>query len=259
MEDGQHPAQHDPAQIELSGTGWTSPTGDMNTFDPAPRPSTETEWNDAGGSLDLLWLAIAFEGVLAAAAFACGWWTGVSPLSRFAWTVPGLLAGAGCALPMYVLFLASYSASPAPLRRIRRFLRVSLGRNLADAPWPVPAGIALLAGVGEELLFRGALEPLVGPWWSNVLFGLAHAVTPLYAVLAGAMGLLFSMELQATGNLLAPILTHALYDWLAFRALIADVRRFPVTDDELRLDPSSDGPSLNDSSTNKGQDHAPAS
>ncbi len=236
MEDG-----HDPAEIERLATGWTSPTEDGNTNASADNSADGTEWNEVGGSLDLLWLAIAFEGGLAAAAFACGWWTGVSPLGRFSWNVAGLLAGAGCALPMYVLFLASYSASPLPLRRIRRFLRVSLGRSLADAPWPVPAGIALLAGVGEEILFRGALEPLIGPWWSNGLFGLAHAVTPLYAVLAGAMGLLFSLELHATNNLLAPILTHALYDWLAFRALIADVRRFPVTDDELRLAPMSDG------------------
>jgi uncharacterized protein len=198
--------------------------------------SDPTEEPVAPNSWDLLWLAFAFEGALAAAAFACAWWTGVSPLHRFHWSWLGVGWGMACVVPMYVLFLASYGASLAPLRRIRRFLRISLGRSLAEAPWTVPAGIALLAGIGEELLFRGALEPFIGPWWSNALFGLAHSVTPLYAVLAGAMGLLFSYEFYATNNLLAPILTHALYDWLAFRVLIADVRRYPVTEDELRFD-----------------------
>jgi uncharacterized protein len=34
--------------------------------------------------------------------------------------------------------------------------------------------IALAAGVGEELLFRGALQPLLGIWLTSVLFVLVH-------------------------------------------------------------------------------------
>lgn len=35
----------------------------------------------------------------------------------------------------------------------------------------------LLAGVGEELLFRAALQPWLGIRWTSLLFGLAHSAT----------------------------------------------------------------------------------
>jgi membrane protease YdiL (CAAX protease family) len=34
--------------------------------------------------------------------------------------------------------------------------------------------LGLCAGAGEELLFRGALQPLLGIWWTGLLFALAH-------------------------------------------------------------------------------------
>ncbi|MEO7051522.1 MAG: CPBP family intramembrane glutamic endopeptidase [Rhodanobacter sp.] len=37
-----------------------------------------------------------------------------------------------------------------------------------------PLWIAVAAGVGEELLFRGALQPLLGIWITSILFVLAH-------------------------------------------------------------------------------------
>ncbi len=37
-----------------------------------------------------------------------------------------------------------------------------------------PLWMAIAAGVGEELLFRGALQPLLGIWVTSILFVLAH-------------------------------------------------------------------------------------
>ena len=37
-----------------------------------------------------------------------------------------------------------------------------------------PLWMAIAAGVGEELLFRGALQPLLGIWIASILFVLAH-------------------------------------------------------------------------------------
>jgi hypothetical protein len=37
-----------------------------------------------------------------------------------------------------------------------------------------PLWFGLCAGVGEEALCRGALQPLLGIWWTSVLFTLAH-------------------------------------------------------------------------------------
>ncbi len=101
----------------------------------------------------------------------------------------------------------------------------------------------LVAGIGEEFLFRGAIQPLFERWtastgwgWlaglilSNVIFGLLHCITPTYAVLAGLMGVYFGLLLDATGapNLLAPILAHGLYDYLAFLVVIRAAKAMPV-------------------------------
>jgi hypothetical protein len=37
-----------------------------------------------------------------------------------------------------------------------------------------PLWFGLCAGVGEEALCRGALQPLLGIWWTSVVFTLAH-------------------------------------------------------------------------------------
>jgi hypothetical protein len=89
------------------------------------------------------------------------------------------------------------------------------------------ATVALLAGVGEEALFRGVLqEALAGavPGWAALLlaslvFGAAHWVTPTYAVLAAAVGLYLGGLYLISDNLLAPIVTHALYDLVALAVL----------------------------------------
>lgn len=54
-------------------------------------------------------------------------------------------------------------------------------------------------------------------WWSILIFGLLHWVTPLYALLAGGIGLLLGWSVKYwTGNLITPIVVHILYDYLAF-------------------------------------------
>jgi membrane protease YdiL (CAAX protease family) len=83
--------------------------------------------------------------------------------------------------------------------------------------------LALMAGVAEEALFRGLLqEGLAGPlgWLpalllASALFGVVHWLTGLYALLAGAVGLYLGGLYLLTGNLLVPIVVHALYDVVA--------------------------------------------
>lgn len=46
--------------------------------------------------------------------------------------------------------------------------------NRLDLSGLNPLWMALAAGVGEELLFRGALQPLLGIWITSVVFVLVH-------------------------------------------------------------------------------------
>jgi uncharacterized protein len=79
-----------------------------------------------------------------------------------------------------------------------------------------PGQILLLAGLsslGEELLFRGLLTPLLGVFASALLFGLAHQMRgPSRWVWAGwamAVGLGLGAIFALTGSLVGPLLAHA--------------------------------------------------
>ncbi len=119
------------------------------------------------------------------------------------------------------------------LRRLMRDMVVPLFRN-------APAGtlflVSLLAGVGEELLFRGVIQGglsgLLGPWpaliLASVMFGALHALTRAYFVIATLMGFYLGLFYLWTGNLLIPILIHFLYDWVVLRYyLMRDTRAAP--------------------------------
>ena len=47
---------------------------------------------------------------------------------------------------------------------------------------------------------------------SGTVFGLLHAVTPVYALLAGAASVFFGYLFNTTDNLAIPIICHAVYD-----------------------------------------------
>jgi hypothetical protein len=106
------------------------------------------------------------------------------------------------------------------------------------------ATVAMLAGVGEELLFRGSLQTALGNWTTpvtglvitSVLFGLAHALSKLYFVFAVAVGAFLGWMTLKYNDLLAPIIAHGLYDFLALAYLSRRKSRAigetqPATDD----------------------------
>jgi membrane protease YdiL (CAAX protease family) len=72
--------------------------------------------------------------------------------------------------------------------------------------------LAVASSVGEELLFRGALQPIIGVWAQAVVFALLHIGPGLrflpWTVSALAVGLLFGFLFQMTGDLGAPIVAH---------------------------------------------------
>ena len=84
-------------------------------------------------------------------------------------------------------------------------------------------GVAAAAGIGEESLFRGALQPIVIAWTSpiagliivSLVFGLLHAASSAYFLLATAVGAYLGWMTLAFNDLTAPILCHAIYDFVA--------------------------------------------
>jgi membrane protease YdiL (CAAX protease family) len=148
------------------------------------------------------------------------WFTQPDPLAVFtrpATPTMQLLIGQGLALAAAVLSwllfrLTSSSASSA--RTIQSYARLDLrGLN--------PLWIAIAAAIGEEMLFRAALQPLMGVWIVSLLFLLTHM--PMYgfrrldgATLAQAASVfggsvVLGLVFQYVG-LIASMLVHAWID-----------------------------------------------
>lgn len=91
--------------------------------------------------------------------------------------------------------------------------------------------MSVAAGVGEELCFRGWLQPLIGWLPAALAFGAAHVAGArmlAFGVWATAMGLVLGGLATFTGGLLAPMTAHVCYDVLAFHYLGGVARRRDV-------------------------------
>lgn len=85
---------------------------------------------------------------------------------------------------------------------------------LEQLTWPVALLIALTAGVGEEILFRGVLQRWVGLWGQAVLFGLAHAAGGFLPqiLFAAGLGVFFGYLVRRGWSLWTLMTAHFLYD-----------------------------------------------
>ena len=127
---------------------------------------------------------------------------------------------------LFALWWSLHTVWP-PASRLIGLATEKLAPLFRGAALPELALLALLAGVAEEALFRGVIQhALAGwvPWWlaltlTALVFGVAHWVTTAYAVVAGIVGLYLGSLYLLTQNLLAPIATHALYDFVALLVL----------------------------------------
>ena len=177
------------------------------------------------GRGSLTWLAIVFYGLV----FAAAWlWETFAEGSLFYATEAA--EAAGPSLPSDVLVGALAGGVAVHLsrwftRRTRsgEAMARELGTVLGVLTVYQCLVLALLSGIAEEALFRGALQPRVGLIAASLLFGLAHfvprrelAVWTLSTIAAGFMlGLLF----QETGNLIAPTVAHFTVNALNLRWL----------------------------------------
>ena len=120
--------------------------------------------NTEMGRRDLMRLAVLFEGGLAAAACLLGWVCGLPVWERIVWDVPDLALGVAAALPLLALLVVCVRVPWRPLLRIRAFVEEVVRPLFRDCTVADLALIAFLAGLGEELLFRGLLQEGLAGW-----------------------------------------------------------------------------------------------
>jgi membrane protease YdiL (CAAX protease family) len=174
------------------------------------------------------WFACLFEAALIGVAAAVGWLLRRQPGADFHLHFRDGLLGGLAALPPFSVFVWMRRSAPARLAKVQAFLEEVVhpffnGWSLAEL-----ALISLLAGISEEWLFRGAIQgglsqtlgqPLALAA-ASVVFGLCHLVNWTYAFVAAGIGAYLGVVWLLTGNLLAPIIAHAGYDFLALTCLV---------------------------------------
>ena len=176
----------------------------------------------------LLVAGIASEAVLLGAAFGIGWLVDVPPFERSRPDLRAVGYGVAGTLPLLGLLGWCLRTRWAPVRRLVGLVEEHLRPYLVGMSAGGIVLLSLMAGIGEEALFRGVIqaglaERLPGPVAVGIaalLFGVAHWLTPAYAVLAGVIGVYLGALFLLTDNLLVPIVTHACYDVVALTILV---------------------------------------
>jgi len=120
----------------------------------------------------------------------------------------------------------------------------ALHRSFADILGPLSNReilvLALASSIGEELLFRGAVQPWLGLWVQAIIFAALHVGPGVrflpWTASAFVLGLVFGRVFEFTGDLGAPIVAHFTINYLNLR-YIARVK-LPDDDEDEDADPA---------------------
>ena len=181
--------------------------------------------------------AVAFEGGLGLFAVFLGWLLGNGPWETMVGRPLGewrdaLLLGLVGTVPMVLALLCMDRWPGWPFCQTKQFLQNQIVPLFADLSVGQLMLLSLAAGIGEELLFRGLVQAGVIAWigppnglfaglvLASVIFGVCHWLTTMYAILATLVGLYLGWLFLISGNLLTPIVAHALYDFVALVYLV---------------------------------------
>lgn len=178
-------------------------------------------------------VAVLFEGGLLAVAWFVGWLLGRPPLELIKFTWQAVLVGVAGTLPLLLGMWWSVRSRWRPLKRLKAVVERRLMPLFDGCSYSDLALIALVAGIGEEALFRGVIQapiadaigplagPVVGIAVASLLFALVHLITPTYGVLAGIISVYLGVVMVVfENNLLPPMIIHALYDFVALCVLV---------------------------------------
>jgi membrane protease YdiL (CAAX protease family) len=125
----------------------------------------------------------------------------------------GLAVAVGLMGINYILLMCGPDV--LPLRPIRTLYRTTLRPLFADVRLSDVVVISIAAGIGEELFFRGVLQPEIGLVAASIVFGLVHMGgrgTFAFACWVAVMGLALGMLANVSEGLVAPIVAHTAYD-----------------------------------------------
>lgn len=145
----------------------------------------------------------------------------------FSSPVVDLLLGAFAAVVTYSLMYLVYLYGGKVSAQLTADVK-KMGQHFAGYSWGKLIVISMLAGIGEELLFRVAAQA----WFAahvNVylailvpalVFGLLHFISFTYFVVATLIGLVFGVAYYFSESVALIMVWHAMYDLIALAVLV---------------------------------------
>jgi len=138
---------------------------------------------------------------------AMRWWVSPNLDDAIGFSFPALAVGAVVGA---VIVGSSFGLIVAST--VGREMGSAMAELIGEQPLAVCLWMALASSVGEELFFRGLLQPLIGPVWATALFAMAHVPMErrlwTWPFFAFAVGAVFAWLTEHAGGLTAPIAAH---------------------------------------------------
>ena len=202
----------------------------MSDDEPEADEPSAVEEDPNAARVRVVALAVFVESGLVLLALFIGWLFDKPPLSRLKLDLVGVGWGLVAALPMLAAFFVMQRWPIGPLAGLKEFSEKTIRPMMQPLSKVDMLGISCLAGLGEEMLFRGLAQDLIATHiplgWAivvaSLLFGLVHAMTPTYFVLASLAGGYLGWVYAMTGDIAAPIVAHAVYDFVALLVLVRE-------------------------------------
>jgi hypothetical protein len=176
----------------------------------------------------VVWTVILFECILIVLAWAIGALVGISPWQEIKLTWLAVVWSVLAALPLLGGLVWTIHTRWTIFVQLRRYVQKRVVPLFAGCSLFELALISGFAGIGEEIFFRGLLQTgltaatsvWIGLGLTSLIFGLAHFISLMYAVLAALIGLYLGILFIAFDNLAVPVIVHALYDFVALTYLV---------------------------------------
>lgn len=138
-----------------------------------------------------------------------------------------ICSGTLLALATFVIFFWLYRFGGKFAQTLLDDIRRVSGLFRRCGWWHI-ACIATLAGIGEELLFRGFLQGWLGSYmaffWaillSSIVFGLLHYLSHAYFISTVLMSIAFGIGYYLSNSLLMVMVWHSVYDFIALAVII---------------------------------------
>ena len=181
-------------------------------------------------------VAVQVEGGLAIAAILTSWFLGFPLLGKLELTSMAFIAGSVAAAPIMLFFGCFFLFPWRSVAFVRRFLKTVYLDFIRHCSVTQLLLISILAGIGEELMFRGVLQGGIAQWIggtngqitgllvASLAFALAHPISKWYMLICFLVGIYLGLLFLQSDNLLIPIVAHAFYDFCAFLYLPRIVR-----------------------------------